>query len=563
MLLLCMTLARVAEEKPSEMWIRVTPTWLFLTAAAATMIAWWWPAILLNRQINPDESMYLAAAHLAAIRPVPWLDFDTTTSGPFVVWPLTLLHLVGVGLTYAAARWTAVAMLFMSAVFLYYAARWVLGETAARLGLFCAIVVFATASYETDFAYYSSEIVPVLLTALLALTIAGIYVTRGRVIVGFAAAGLLAGAIPLAKLQAVPIDAALVVVVVATALASPVPFHQKLLRVAMFTACAFTVLFVVMAPVAISGAWNDFLISYIREPLWYTTAGHAPLPGWSGQPNPLYHPSFFFLLVFLTSLIAVMLGLSIARRPEPAHEAIRNSVLFSGAAGFTLAAAAYAVLKPDEPWGVHLLFLVLPICALGASSLAMMIAASSRPARGRLAAAAFVAMLAFSSAGVAIKDGNELLRALADPAHARYSWIVGSTRTADALAMIESIPANASLTVWGWAPDAYVLSGATMGTRDTITQFQMWPGHYQSYYLSRYIGDLRRNRPEYVLDAVSPYESTSWTVPRYQLKYFKQLEMTVREHYQLIGRTRHLRLYRQVPSCFGMRWETPQESIRQ
>src|SRR5690348_12303756 len=47
------------------------------------LIAARWPTLLLNQQLNPDESQLIAATLGFMHDPVPWRGADVNTSGPF------------------------------------------------------------------------------------------------------------------------------------------------------------------------------------------------------------------------------------------------------------------------------------------------------------------------------------------------------------------------------------------------------------------------------------------------------------------------------------------------
>ncbi len=535
----------IAESEPPQFWIRLTPTWAFWLAAAAALVVWRWPAISLNHQINPDESGFIALAHVATVRPIPWFDFDANTSGPFNVWPLTMLHTFGFGFTYAVARATSVVLLLVGVFSLYLLMKRLFGEGAARLSSLFAICFLATASYEPDFAHYSSETVPLCLTGLFALTLLELGSDRTyRSILFSGIAGALAGIIPLAKLQAAPVDAALITIALAVILCGTGSRGKKLAELGGLVFGAFAIVGAVVVPVVLSGAWNDFLISYIREPLWYMSEVSTPLTLNRGQPNLVAYPPFFLLAVLSATSIAISLALSLSKRRPPAArtEVVKNLIPLA-AALLTLLAAVYAVMRANEPYAHHLLLLVLPISALTGCSFAAMTRLSGRIGTGRAAAGILLAALVVSSTVVSVRKGNEFVLAEIDPK--RYDAGASEIRTASEFALVESIPANSSLTVWGWAPDVYVLRDSIAGTRDAYSQFQMWPGPYRAYYLDRYLNDLQSNKPEYFFDAVRPFKTSySLTVPQYGLANSKPVARYVSAHYVLVGQVDGLKLYR-------------------
>ena len=72
------------------------------------------------------------------------------------------------------------------------------------------------------------------------------------------------------------------------------------------------------------------------------------------------------------------------------------------------------------------------------------------------------------------------------------------------------------MSVWGWAPHYYVWAGVPNATREATTVFAM-PATastagvgdtLRAYYRQRYLGDLRRARPTFFVDAVASSELT-------------------------------------------------------
>jgi hypothetical protein len=536
----------VAGESLPRLWVRLTPAWVFWLAVTSTLVAWSWPAILLNRQLNPDESMFLAEARLAGVRPVPWLDFDPTTSGPFNVWPLTVLHAVGFGLTYATARALAVTLILLSLFALYRSMQLLFGEAAARLSTVCAVCFYATSMYMTDFAHYSSETVPMFLIAFLGLTVVKMARTPGWESVPYAAAaGALAGMVPLAKLQAAPLGVVLGVAAIAVVLVRNDALFTKSANIAALFLCALAVWAAVLGPVALAGGWNDFLTSYVRQPLWWTSPAGPNVN--KGPIEIEAYPPFCLLLIFVLPLSALMAPLALWF-PSPGMPRPRWSGL--APAGVVLAlviAGACAVAIADEPLGHHLLFLAIPICALAGSVFAAMVRSSAHAAMGRAAAVVATGAFVAGCVTLSLKVGNEFLQ-VESSGRWPYRGSLTEFATPSRMSVLKAIPPGSSLTVWGWAPEAYVLTGATMGTRDVITQHEMWPGPNERYYLRRFLSDLRRYRPAYFLDAVGRHESGRWTLtaPENRLDNYKLIARYVSAHYRLVAQADGLRLYRRT-----------------
>ena len=70
------------------------------------------------------------------------------------------------------------------------------------------------------------------------------------------------------------------------------------------------------------------------------------------------------------------------------------------------------------------------------------------------------------------------------------------------------------MSVWGWAPNYYILSGVRNATREVATITAMAPtgltagisDELRTYFRERYLEGLRRTRPAFFVDAVSSFE---------------------------------------------------------
>ncbi len=100
------------------------------------------------------------------------------------------------------------------------------------------------------------------------------------------------------------------------------------------------------------------------------------------------------------------------------------------------------------------------------------------------------------------------------------------------------------MAVWGWMPQYYVATGAIMGTRDAITQFQIEGNPLMAYYRARYLADMRQNAPEYFLDAVAPSSFAFNDKTLEGVSTFPELESLVDTSYHLVTDIDGVRLYR-------------------
>ncbi|HEY1977033.1 MAG TPA: hypothetical protein VGG89_10830 [Candidatus Baltobacteraceae bacterium] len=527
---------------------RLSPAWLFLVSATAAIFAWRWPAISVREQFNVDESLMLATAHLASVRPVPWRDFDAMTMGPVDIWPLTAMHALGFGYTWWTARILAAAVACAAVVVFYFAVRRLFGEAAARLSATFAAIFFMASSTYMNFAHYSSETIPVLLIVIFGFAIAGLVKTPGRQALVFCAlAGAAAACAPFAKVQSLPIDAALTLVTLAALAFGSGTAREKAIRFAVFAAAGLLVLSAILAPVILAGGWNDFAISYVREPLWYIRQGVAIPPITRGPIDLFAMFPVRCLLLSVGVLVAALLAVYLLQR-RSSGKASREGEYAALAIALTAAMSFYAALAPDEPFPHHLLLVVFPWCALAGAVYAL---AAAGGFRGFSRGAAIVATVAFAVSGAyyAIVGGPVLAYL------GLHEWTTGTIRIGSTpwnpreVAVLREVPRGSSIAIWGWEPGVFVVTGALPGTREAASQFQMWPGPYREYYIDRYVADLKSNRPEFFLNAVGPLENGLWTPPQeYQLRNAPAVADYVAKYYRLVAREGNLKLYRLTTS---------------
>lgn len=509
---------------------------LFLCAVAAALAAWQWPALLVAQQLNPDESSFIAQAHAASVHGLPWRDFDGTTSGPLNTYALLVLHWIGAPFAFATARWCGFALRLGSLAAVYAAVRIRWGDEAARMPVLACLVFFALGASDTDYVHYSSETLPAFLVALLGVCAAAVERRVPGRTVATACAGLLAGALPFSKLQVLPVDCALGGMVFALLAA-----RRELRLLALFAACAFVVPALVLVPVWNAGSWRDFVISYIRQPLVYADAG-VLRPAFPHEPLRMLGNAPFALFAAAGALF-VLIGIAAwrGRRLRPSDGA------WIGAAAVVVAAAGYAIERAHHPLGHYLLLMIVPAAWLVGGVLGP----SYRPPspRVRLAVASAAAVFVIVCGDVATIRVNPFLAASLGTT-TELAWYQDavlrlSVRAPAERDLLHTVPADASMAVWGWEPDVYVVSGAVMGTRDSQTQFAMWRGPYREYYRERFLRDVRRRRPAFFLDAVRAkrYPFMTLTSPADRHESDARLTAYVDRNYRFVAAANGLRLY--------------------
>ena len=162
------------------------------------------------------------------------------------------------------------------------------------------------------------------------------------------------------------------------------------------------------------------------------------------------------------------------------------------------AIAVYAIEVPQTPFVHYLLFLVIPVAGIVGTLFGSFAAAMRRAgARVALGISAFVVACASAAplAAGALADNVYLdhpLTRVQAPTDPEVDKLRQYVRPGDRAAM------------WGWMPRYLVDTDAVMGTRDSISQFQIEKRAFRGYYRARYLGDFARNKPAFLIEAVGP-----------------------------------------------------------
>ena len=467
----------------------------FLTAAlalAALLIAWRWPFWFDPAGLNPDEGQLVAGAQALAEDPVFWRSVDGGTAGPLNFYVLLGARGAGLPVGYATARLIGLLLLGGALFFSYRLLRLFLSAGPARLALLPAALFFALAA-QHDFVHYSTEHLPLFLLATGAFLLARGSRAAGGGRLAWWCGGLSLGLLPWAKLQSVPLGAA-ILLWVGWSLAQNEPraraekwrwFGQLLLAGLAPTLLA-------LALVALAGVWPVFLRSYVLQNFHYVADGFTAASLWATTVTSLNQTWHFQASVagpFLLAILGSGAGLLFGRDPRPGLGSLGPGLFV---------AALVAVVAPRRPYPHYLLFLVLPLaCWFGAVLGALWARAAGARARRRLALGCLVATagwpltLRFLQPEPAMID--QLAAARAQPRTAAGEILRAVTQPGDRLG------------VWGWMSDFYVETGLRQATRQGNTYLCIQPNPQQyDYHRVVYLAELRAHPPAAFIDAVGP-----------------------------------------------------------
>jgi hypothetical protein len=500
----------------------------FLAAGLLVLFAARWPTFFVRDSLNNDEAQALAQAITALHDPVPWLSFDGNTCGPLNTYVLMLPAAFGLHLSFFSTRVISVLLEFGSAAALYGCAALLYDAALARIASVPPIALFALIT-EPEFVHYSGERLSIFL-AMLALLFACVAATRRYAPGWMFGAGAVAGMLPFAKIQAVPLDAATLAVAAAALVAcTALTPRQKVLRAGALAAGCLAFPAVLLAIVAADGAFHDFWISYVASSLAYILYTYEPVSFVTQMPE-------FGLQFDLLLAVAALGGAVLALRWNSLPPARRGAYL---AALVILAGALDAIYAPKRGTVHYVLFGLLPAACAAAAALGLIVstlqpkeAAGLR--RGWIALAFVAASLV--AQGAFARGAYPYLGAVAEYLHAPPDAIE---------ALIERhLSAGERLAIWGYRPQYFVSSYTLLGTRDAIAKYQ-WSeslNPYFAYYRARYIRDFELRRPRGFLDA-GPESFGSGANWKEGHEVFPELAAIVRRDYRLAGTIGFTRLY--------------------
>jgi len=230
---------------------------------------------LLQKEFNPDESGFIAAANKLFIDPNFFHSVDCQTNGPLNIYALMLPAIVGLSPDFASSRVLAIGIVVLCVIFFYRTIASIAPEELGRLAVLPFVAAMAVIK-NTELRHYSSEYVPMLLiSCALYLSVS---VLKDPVKHRFAifSLGFLSTAAFFAKMQSVPIVLSLGLVAIAYVYLTG--NIQNRWRPALLFVTGAMPLIVVNAAMCIGGGvWRDFWIAYIRANVYYAQAGDGDL----------------------------------------------------------------------------------------------------------------------------------------------------------------------------------------------------------------------------------------------------------------------------------------------
>ena len=509
------------------------------------------PSILLNEQLNIDESLMIAQALTLLQNPIYWDSVDGTTIGPINSYLLTWPGLFNLPITFLTTRLTGTFLIGLTLWLLFASFRLVVSQMAARFGLLL-LVLFFSCTTHFDFVHFSSE-----LTSLVLLAAGWLYFLRLALQPQFAqkrrnwlVAGILIGCVPFAKLQSLPSAALIGLAMTASLLHSSSPKSWLTTNRLWFLLSGFlfpTILIVTFC--WIFGVLDYFYTFYIHSNLFNYGEYYQkifPSTQLSIWERILHLPAFFQSENAFFSLFVLFIGISFLAFLVllTRHKRIYHLQYWIGlwSLGWLLA-GIYSVAKPGTEFVHHLLYLLLPIGWLTGL-------ASEQIVSTKIANRSFV----FPGA---ILLGNLFILSVLfvnyqqNPAVSNYYLYSFQNRqsfnpnptSAVSDSMLKYARPNDRLVVWGWNMRYHVETQLPQGTSENHSFRSIVPHSLRDAYQNKYIRDITTTKPALFVDATGPNSLWMTDTAIYKHEKFTALATYIAQQYQLVETVDHVRIY--------------------
>ena len=477
-------------------WTKRVLAAVFLLSTLAVLLCGRWQSLRYDLVLNPDEALMAANAMLSQHGWLNWNIVDPLTSGPLNSMILTWPHLFGGDITLFSARLTGIACLYGLALSLFLALRRLSDDSTAIIATAPMTLLIAGVTIS-DFTHYTSEELSILLISIgVCLFVYSFSANRLRFMISAAFA---LGMVPFAKLQAAPMAAVVGCFVLARAVKLGLEggVMSAARNGAAVAVAAVLPAAVFLLPLYLDGGFDDFVNSYFVQQRLRLTSWSNPMPGLLGILH-MFHvlPDTYVMSIVigivLVGFAAACVGMRFIAAP---------AIVWTLALGAVLVPVAFASISASGRVFYHYLLLMVPaLLTLGGAMLADLLAFSGlkRETSALLKGAAFgIAMVTVSVAVM-----HDMRRQAV--ARAEGAFLQGRALTAaQTLGWLRPTRAD-RMVCWGWQAECYVNSAIPPATREATNENQIYQTSLRPYFRSRFLEDVAKSRPDFVIDTVAP-----------------------------------------------------------
>lgn len=488
------------------------------------------PNLILPEQCY-DESVWIINAAVCNQNAVLWKDIDGGTSGPFVFLPLNVAYLFGDGLNFSNIRLFGLLGCVIPSFFLAWKTLLMLyGSMTARLVMLPLFILFASANHS-DMIAYNGEHVPMLLLALCIYLFYSLLTSSRYVISKLALLGLVLGAVPFSKLQAVPLAVCIGCITIYNIISFAQPLKPKITGLAVLIGTSLICTGIILLYLLLNDALYDFWLKYFQMNWIYAKsgilAGPPPLTGWS---RLLLFPYFILrahghvnldILPFVTAeLLLVCVTIFFALKK------INSSVLFNKKciqAFIIMVFAIFSVISPGNKFLHYLILFIIPFSVFIGILHGEILSRAKFDAR-----LAFITLICALIGAIAIPSGFKTNRGI------EYaSSGMGYPLREECKIIRQYTNPNEKMTVWGSAFYYYVETGLfTKGLTDIY--FAMGLPKENNIFIDRFIKKFKSEMPVVFFDIVTP-SGFLFNEKKFQHDNFPDLHEIISKEYTLVA----------------------------
>ncbi|WP_031528499.1 hypothetical protein [Dyadobacter crusticola] len=472
------------------------------------------PVIVFNRELNPDESQMLSHAITLFQDPVYWRSVDGTTIGPLDNYLLVIPRLLGFEINYTSGRLMGLLCSAGSLLFLFFALKNWFEERTARLAWIVPLVLLSF-TQEVDFVHYSSEQFPVFLLALCIWLLSRISTQNGNLQPSAFLLGLVAGAVPFAKLQAVP-QAFVLVFAALFYVYQWFKNRRDIVPLVLLLLGGLTFPLLALIWTLVHGVFHDMIDFYLLGNAIYAGGeGFLGIPGQFWRIFSLSPDFQIYTYALLVPILVSVAGFFNAAEKKKGKRVVLTTIIS------LLLAGVYAVTKSGNDFIHYLNFCILPWSLLAAAGIQ------------RISKFAII----FPAAFLLWFAGNDALGFVKERRLNNFYSVDAVTLAQSPV--VQELKKYSSGTdymiVWGWQCRYYVEAQLAQGTAENHSERSIFAHPMREVYRARYMSDLERTRPAFVLDAVG--KNSFWVQDKKTqgIESYPALLTFVQNNYKYIG----------------------------
>ena len=518
----------------------------FLFLASISIFIARLPILVYFSELNVDESLMLTEAITIREKLFFWKYIDPTTHGPFDIYPLILLSFGG-AINYFTIRLTWFICVVGIVASLYFTKKEIFKQKIARLSIIPVVSFFCFYKY-TDFTNYSSEHIPMLFLGVSCYLLAKNYKSTTLNHRHLYLIGLLLGAIPFAKLQAVPIALFFGLSTLFLIVQKQDFSVQKAIRPISLTLLgSLTIPLISLLIIVFSDSFTEFWQMYFLDNFGYASSEKQItilecLMMWIKGYTGLGGASF----LTLSGLTFLLLSLFFYKRgvSKKGH----FSMLFFLLCLFII--SLYCTIAPKRLYPHYLLFLVQPISLLGAFLFTEVYLGFKQFQPARYAFKAFIAF--FMIGAFAIGTGQQLglinkSALLNNQLFGRLVTTYEQVQNNPTSKIIEKYStADDPIVVWGYEPKIHVNSQRFSGTPYHFVSSLVGshlPQESMAYHQENFIQHFQKNMPKVFIDATGPGNFRFTSKEKYTFKNIPALAKIIKNDYTFLSKSENVAVY--------------------